>query len=190
MTQETKRCLQLPFELAVYNACTHYNLPNPHISSVPCLRWLVAGLSLRRRGFNPGSVQGGFVMDKVALGQIFPRLLRFSPVSFILPVLQYKEKRKEKTNYLHRRIAQWASRLRCVHSICCGALQLKVCEQRTEQMWEPTEEVTEVTEEVSFIGRQFVIMWLDWWHDGEWDEPYIRENKRDKKCNIWVVKSE
>jgi hypothetical protein len=27
----------------------------------------------------------GFVVDKVAVGQVFPRVLRFSPVSFILP---------------------------------------------------------------------------------------------------------
>jgi hypothetical protein len=37
----------------------------------------------------------GFAMDKVALGQGFPRVLRFSPVSFIPPVLPYKEKRKK-----------------------------------------------------------------------------------------------
>jgi hypothetical protein len=38
--------------------------------------------------------QVGFVVDKVALGQVFPRVLRFSPVNFIPPVLHYKEKRK------------------------------------------------------------------------------------------------
>jgi hypothetical protein len=36
----------------------------------------------------------GFVVDKVALGQVFPRILRFSPVNFIPPVLHYKEKQK------------------------------------------------------------------------------------------------
>jgi hypothetical protein len=30
----------------------------------------------------------GFVVDKVALGQVFPRVLRFFPVHFIPPVLQ------------------------------------------------------------------------------------------------------
>jgi hypothetical protein len=40
------------------------------------------------------AVHVGFVVDKVALGQGFPRVLRFSPVNFILPVLSYKEKRK------------------------------------------------------------------------------------------------
>jgi hypothetical protein len=38
----------------------------------------------------------GFVVDQVAMGQIFsPRVLRFSLVSFIPPVLHYKEKRKK-----------------------------------------------------------------------------------------------
>jgi hypothetical protein len=35
------------------------------------------------------------VVDQVALGQVFPRVLRFSLVSFIPPVLHYKEKRKK-----------------------------------------------------------------------------------------------
>jgi hypothetical protein len=37
----------------------------------------------------------GFVVDEVALGQVFPRALRFSPVNFIPPVLRYKNKRKK-----------------------------------------------------------------------------------------------
>jgi hypothetical protein len=37
----------------------------------------------------------GFVVDKMALGQVSPQALRFSPVSFIPPVLHYKEKRKK-----------------------------------------------------------------------------------------------
>jgi hypothetical protein len=37
----------------------------------------------------------GLVVDKVALGQGFPRLLRFSPVNFIPPVLHYKEHEKK-----------------------------------------------------------------------------------------------
>jgi hypothetical protein len=36
----------------------------------------------------------GFVVDKVALGQISPRVLRFSLVNFIPSVLQYTEKEK------------------------------------------------------------------------------------------------
>jgi hypothetical protein len=40
---------------------------------------------------NPRSVHVGFVVDKVALGQVFPRVLRFSPVNLIPPVLHYLE---------------------------------------------------------------------------------------------------
>jgi hypothetical protein len=61
----------------------------------PWLRRLVACLSPRRLGFDPGSVHVGFVVDKVPLGQVFPRVLRFSPVNFIPPVLHYKEKQKK-----------------------------------------------------------------------------------------------
>jgi hypothetical protein len=41
---------------------------------MPWLRWLVASFSLRR----PGSVHVGFVVDRVALGQFFLRVLQFS----------------------------------------------------------------------------------------------------------------
>jgi hypothetical protein len=57
--------------------------------AVPWLRRLAAGLPLRRPVFDPGLVHVGFVVDKVALGQVFPRVLWFSPVSFIPPVLHY-----------------------------------------------------------------------------------------------------
>jgi hypothetical protein len=90
---------------------------NIHFWAVPWLRRLVAGLSPRRPGFDPGSVHVGyvvdkvalrqipppppstsvhvgFVVDKVALAQICPRVLRFSPVNFIPPVLHYLEKWK------------------------------------------------------------------------------------------------
>jgi hypothetical protein len=60
--------------------------------TVPWLRRLVAGIRPRRPGFDPGSVHVGFVVDKVALGQVFLRVLRFLPVSFIPPVLHYLEK--------------------------------------------------------------------------------------------------
>ena len=39
-------------------------------------------------GFDPGPVHMGFVVDKVALGQACLRVLQFSPVSIILPVLR------------------------------------------------------------------------------------------------------
>jgi hypothetical protein len=57
--------------------------------AVPWLRRLAAGLPPRRPGFDPGSVHVAFEVDKVALGQVFPRVLRFSPVNFIPPVLHY-----------------------------------------------------------------------------------------------------
>jgi hypothetical protein len=63
-------------------------------AAVPWLRRLAAGLPPRRSMFDPGSVRVGFVVDKVALGQVFPRVLRFSPVNFIPPVLHYYEKDK------------------------------------------------------------------------------------------------
>jgi hypothetical protein len=49
--------------------------------AVPWLRSLVVGLSPRRPGFAPGSIRVGFVVDKVALGQVFLRVLQFSPVN-------------------------------------------------------------------------------------------------------------
>jgi hypothetical protein len=49
--------------------------------AVPWLRSLAAGLSPRRPGFAPGWIHVGFVVDKVALGQVFLQVLRFSPVS-------------------------------------------------------------------------------------------------------------
>jgi hypothetical protein len=42
----------------------------------------------------------GFVVDKVALGQVFPRVLRFSLVSLIPPVLHYTEKQKKLTIFI------------------------------------------------------------------------------------------
>jgi hypothetical protein len=46
------------------------------------------------------SVHVGFVVDKVALGQVFLRVLRFSYVNFISPVLHYLEKRKKLTIFI------------------------------------------------------------------------------------------
>jgi hypothetical protein len=62
--------------------------------AVPWLRRLVAGLSLRRPGFDPGSAVR-FVVNNVALGQFSPRVLRFSPVNFIPPVLRLLVKMKK-----------------------------------------------------------------------------------------------
>jgi hypothetical protein len=40
-------------------------------STMPQIRQLVAGLSIRQPGFNPKSICAGFVRGKVALGQVF-----------------------------------------------------------------------------------------------------------------------
>jgi hypothetical protein len=53
--------------------------------AVPWLRQLVTGLSPRIHRFTLGSVHAGFVVDKVALGQVSLRVLRFSPASVIPP---------------------------------------------------------------------------------------------------------
>jgi hypothetical protein len=45
-------------------------------------------------------VRSGFVVDKVALGEDFPRVLRFSPVNFIPPVLNYTEKQKKLITFI------------------------------------------------------------------------------------------
>jgi hypothetical protein len=45
--------------------------------ALPGLRRLAAGLSLRRSGFNPGSVNVGFMVDKVALGGFSPEYFSF-----------------------------------------------------------------------------------------------------------------
>jgi hypothetical protein len=48
------------------------------LNAVPWLRLLVAGLSPWRPGFDPRSVDVGFVVDKVAMGQGFsPEYLGF-----------------------------------------------------------------------------------------------------------------
>jgi hypothetical protein len=52
------------------------------MTAVPWLRRLVAGLSPRRPGLDPRSVHVRFVVDKVALGQVFLR-----DVGFPLPIL-------------------------------------------------------------------------------------------------------
>jgi hypothetical protein len=63
--------------------------------AVTWLRRLVAGLSPQRPGFDPASVPVGFVVDKVALRQVFLRVLWLSFVNVITPVLHYREKRKK-----------------------------------------------------------------------------------------------
>jgi hypothetical protein len=73
--------------------------------AVPLLRRLVTGLSPRRAGLDPGSVHVGFVVDKVALGQVFfPEYFGF-PLSISFNRCSITRK-NEKTNHLHHRVAQ------------------------------------------------------------------------------------
>jgi hypothetical protein len=70
---------------------------NPTLKSARAVQWLrrlVTGLSPRRLGFDPRSVHLGFVVD-IGTGLFFHRVLRFSPVTFIPPVLHYTEKQKK-----------------------------------------------------------------------------------------------
>jgi hypothetical protein len=60
---------------------------NPCDWAVPWVRRLVAGLSPRRPGFDPDSVHVGFVVDKIALGQVLLQVRLLSPVNLIPPVL-------------------------------------------------------------------------------------------------------
>ena len=56
-------------------------------NAVLWFRLLLAGLSPWRLGFIPRPVHVGFVVDKVALGQVSLRVCRFFPVSIIPPML-------------------------------------------------------------------------------------------------------
>jgi hypothetical protein len=62
--------------------------------AVPWLGRIVAGHQRRWTGFDICQ-SVGFVVDKVALGQVFLRVCRFLPVSFNPPVLHYTEKTKK-----------------------------------------------------------------------------------------------
>jgi hypothetical protein len=89
---------------------------------VPWLRRLVAGFSPWRPGFDPWSVHVGFVVDKVALGQVFLRVAGF-PCQFHSSGAPLLGKLGKKTaHHLHHRVAQKALRLWCVRCICCVAL--------------------------------------------------------------------
>jgi hypothetical protein len=53
--------------------------------AAPWLKQLVTGLSPLRTGFAAGAVYVGFMVDRVALEQIFLRFIRFSPVNIFPP---------------------------------------------------------------------------------------------------------
>jgi hypothetical protein len=64
----------------------------------------------------------GFVVDKVALGQVFPRVLPFFSVNGIPPALHYMEKRKKSSLSQGCAVNLKAAFFR---SFCCGARQHK-----------------------------------------------------------------
>jgi hypothetical protein len=51
---------------------------------------LVAGVSVGRPEFHPEPIHVRFVLDEVALGLVIPRVLRFSPVVIIPPLLHIR----------------------------------------------------------------------------------------------------
>ena len=54
---------------------------------MPWLRRLVAGVSPRRRFFDPGLVRERFVVDRVAFRQVSLPAFLFCPISIISPIL-------------------------------------------------------------------------------------------------------
>jgi hypothetical protein len=68
-------CGQSSYSLGVF----FFVKSNDHMAvmAVPLIRGLVSGLSPPRPGFTPCSVHMGFEVDKVALRQVFLRVLRF-----------------------------------------------------------------------------------------------------------------
>ena len=52
-----------------------------------CLRADICWPKLQRPGFNPASVNVGFVMDTLALGYAFFQMLPFSPITLIPSML-------------------------------------------------------------------------------------------------------
>jgi hypothetical protein len=69
------------------------------------LRRLAAGLPPRRPAFDPGSVHVGFVVDKVALGQVLPEFFGF-PLSISFHWCSITRKRTKNNRHLHHKVAQ------------------------------------------------------------------------------------
>jgi hypothetical protein len=66
---------------------TVYRTKQPFWFECGAVSRLVAGLSSQRPGFVPESVNVRFAVKKIATGQVFLGVLRFSPVSIIPPWL-------------------------------------------------------------------------------------------------------
>jgi hypothetical protein len=62
--------------------CFFFRAVTRRTETVPWLRRLVTGLPPRRLGFEPGPVHVGFVVEKVALGQVFPSSTSVFPCQF------------------------------------------------------------------------------------------------------------
>jgi hypothetical protein len=82
---------KFPWVLCLY---WEWTVAGPSLKkAMPWLRRLVTGLSPQRPGFDPGSVHVRFVVDKVAVGQVF--LFGFPlPVSFHRCSIARKNKKK------------------------------------------------------------------------------------------------
>jgi hypothetical protein len=63
--------------------------------AVPWLRRLVAGLPPRRPVFDPESVHVGFLVEKVAMGQVFPEYFGF-PLSISFHRCSFTWKKEKK----------------------------------------------------------------------------------------------
>jgi hypothetical protein len=142
--------------------------------AVPWLRRLVTGLSLRRPGFDPGPVHVGFVVDKMAVGQVFPQVIRFSPVSFFPPLLHYLEKWKNLIIF----IFITGLRLRCVRSFCCGVLQKNVQPESSRKTQNGPCHGSDGQSPASHCGGPGSIpgqsMWDLWWTKWQWDRFFLK----------------
>jgi hypothetical protein len=120
---EPKYCRPLPTEFIIKRFHSSYKMKQNHKELT--MEWAV--LPSRRTGFDPGSVYVGFVVDKVALGQVLSRVLRFSlSISFHRCSITWKNKKKLIIFLSSSSQSCTISfRLRCVRSFCCGALHQK-----------------------------------------------------------------
>jgi hypothetical protein len=84
-------------EINVVAACPKYKGIHPKLCKICCMQSPMLGRAVAQAvsrrpvtaetGFSPRAVHVEFVMDKVALGQVSLRVLRFFPVSIIPPLL-------------------------------------------------------------------------------------------------------
>jgi hypothetical protein len=128
-----KRFIQIRYETGL-STCLYFvsYFVSGNIPGVWNLKLFVAaGLPPRSPGFDAGSVHVGFVVDKVALGQVFSPSTSVFPCQFhsICAPLLGKGQKNNHHHRHHHRVAQEASMLRCVRSVCCGALH-RYCETK------------------------------------------------------------